>query len=70
MAGTPIRFAAIADVHGNDLALEALIADIRARFADGSWRATMASQNWRRRWRRGGSGSGVVRHIKTRHTRA
>ena len=30
MAGTTIRFAAIADVHGNDLALEAVIADIRA----------------------------------------
>jgi hypothetical protein len=36
----PIRFAAIAGVHGNDLALEAVIADIRARFADGSWRAS------------------------------
>jgi hypothetical protein len=39
-----MRFAAIADVHGNYLALEAVIADIRAldilEFADGAWRAT------------------------------
>src|SRR3981081_1949200 len=31
MPGMTMRFAAIADVHGNDLALEAVIADIRAQ---------------------------------------
>jgi hypothetical protein len=40
MAGMTMRFAAIADVHGNYLALEAVIADIRAQ----SWRAARSTR--------------------------
>jgi hypothetical protein len=47
-----MRFAAIADVHGNHLALEAAVADIRARGIDdivnsATWRAVRSTRGGR-----------------------
>src|SRR6185437_4267848 len=53
-----MRFAAIADVHGNYLALEAVLADIRAQGVEGIVNLgdmAMVRSNWRQHWRRGGS---------------